>query len=253
MDFGLLPADILRLILPSHGKAACIAAQVCTSWRAFIQSQLLSSEGTIQTLPQWCIRWQIADLSEANFSFSTLCIIQPQLLHYADVFGRNGEKLPEKAVNIVTHPDMAKHIRSLLDSESISFFPRRSFADPVNCWNNVALMEVFFGDDLTRMESWWSRVEARLDSKQHGAVILRTLRFGSTWCNLLHHASLLSSEVVPPHHELPYFLSHLNICSLAFFIYFTMVSAVVENPAVENIRGIVHASVTCKMMVLLRS
>jgi hypothetical protein len=201
MDFGSLPPEILRLILPSHGKAACIAAQVCSSWRTFIQCQLLQTEAAPQSLPNWCRRWQISNLSEANFAFATLSHIRPQILRFADIYGSNGERLSELDINHL-NPTNHIHLGLPMDAGSFRFFTESSLADDSSCWKNVALMELFFGDDLDRMESWWLLVEHRLSTKPFGAPILGSLRFGSSWQNLYHHASLLSSEVVRTLHHL---------------------------------------------------
>ena len=185
MDFASLPAEILRLILPSHGKAACIAAQVCSSWRTFLRSQLLS---------HWCRRWQIADFLQANFAFATLCRMQPQLSRFATLYHNNGELFTDAN----TTPEVvANHLQLGLPLEAapFQFFIAQS-CDELCCWNNVALMEFAFGDDLDRLESWWLLLEARLAAKQHGVPILESLRFGSSWQNLYSHASLLSPEVV---------------------------------------------------------
>jgi hypothetical protein len=222
------------LILPSHGKAACIAAQVCSSWRTFIQCHLLQTQAAPQSLPNWCRRWQILSLSEANFAFATLSHIRPQILRFADIYGSNGERLSELDMN---HLNPTNHINLGLpmDAESFRFFTELSFADDSSCWKNVALMELFFGDDLERMESWWLLVEHRLSTKPFGASILGSLRFGSSWQNLYHHASLLSSEVVLslPHfapqqgafHRLIRFPSpHFSVCRLVFSTFSTMAS-----------------------------
>lgn len=215
MDFGSLPPEILRLILPSHGKAACIAAQVCSSWRTFIQCHLLQTQAAPQSLPNWCRRWQISSLSEANFAFATLSHIRPQILRFADIYGSNGERLSELDMN---HLNPTNHINLGLpmDAESFRFFTELSFADDSSCWKNVALMELFFGDDLERMESWWLLVEHRLSTKPFGAPILGSLRFGSSWQNLYHHASLLSSEVVL---SLPHFAPQQGAFHRLIFLF----------------------------------
>ena len=195
MDLGSLPAEILRLILPSNGKAACIAAQVCSSWRTFLQSQLLSPHGSARLLPHWCQRWQIADLAEANLAFATLCRMQPQLSRFATLYRSNGEVLNDADM---TRDAVSNHLQLglPLDAASFQFFTARSFTGDTCSWNNVALMEFTLGDDLDRLESWWLLVEARLAAKQHGDAILKSLRFGSSWLNLHSHASLLSPEVI---------------------------------------------------------
>ena len=195
MDFASLPAEILRLILPSQGKALCVAAQVCSSWRAFVQSHLLRSDGAPQSLPHWCRRWQISDVSEANFAFATLCRIRPQLLRFADVYGSDSDLLSELHMS---PQDIANHINlgQPIGAQSPRFFTSLSVADNLNCWKNVALMELHFGDDLERIESWWLQVEARLNSKPLAAFVLQSLRFGSSWQNLYSHALLLSPEVI---------------------------------------------------------
>jgi hypothetical protein len=194
MDFASLPIDILRLILPSHGKGACIAAQVCSSWRTHIKSQLLQYESSGQNLPNWCHRWQVADLSEANFAFGTMCRIQPKLLRLAEVYNSKGLILGDLDISI---QDVVNHIRlgQAMDPKSFQFFTPQSLAGDSVAWYNVALMELCFGDDLDRMEAWWLCVENRLSAKEHGAAILQTLRFGSTWQHLYSHASRLSPEV----------------------------------------------------------
>ncbi len=199
MDIGSLPSEILRLILPSHGKAVCIAAQVCSSWRAFLRSQLRSHHGSPQLLPHWCQRWQIADLAEANFALATLCRMQPKLSRFATLYRSDGELLTEADMT----PDAISNHLQLglpLDTASFRFFTARSFSGDACCWNNVALMEFTFGDDLDRLESWWLLVEARLASKPHGDAILKSLFFGSSWLNLYRNASLLSPEVITTPH-----------------------------------------------------
>lgn len=194
MDFGSLPTDVLRLILPIQGKAACIAAQVCSSWRSHIKSQLLGYDIGGQSLPNWCRRWQVADLSEANFAFGTLCRIQPQLLQQADVYNSSGQVLGNRDLSF---QDVINHVQlgQAIEPTVFQFFTSQSLAGDSICWNNVALMEHSFGDDLDRMESWWMLVEGRLNTKEHGLSILQTLRFGSTWQHLYNHASRLSPEV----------------------------------------------------------
>jgi hypothetical protein len=224
MHFGSLPVEILSLILPSHGKGACVAAQVCSSWRAFVQSQLLQVVAADPSLPMWCRRWQIADRSEANFAFATLCRINPHLLRFADVYDADDVLLSELDHKTL---DVANHIQLGLPvgDNSFQFFTAGSFSSNSKCWNNLALFEFFFGDDLHRIESWWMLVETRLNAKQHGAFVLHSLNFGSTWQNLYSHAPLLSPEVIPtPHtlhfHATPFtrsFSSFVQACFLYLF------------------------------------
>jgi hypothetical protein len=260
MDFGSLPSEILRLILPSQGKAACVAAQVCSSWRTFLQSHFLQCDGASQSLPNWCLRWQISDLSEANFAFATLCRIQPQLLHFADAYGHDGELLTALDTASVRHQDISNHILlgQPMDASSFRFFNSLSVAE--SNWKNVALMELWFGDDRARMESWWLLVEARLHAKQHAAFILQSLRFGSSWQNLYRHASLLSPEVIPtPPRASLFARQHAPLTAsfafyrLAFCICFTMDRATVlratHDLTVKRNLGTGHLSKACKATV----
>ena len=238
MDFGSLPVDILRLILPSHGKPACIAARVCSSWRTHIQSQLLQPEGNDRSLPNWCHRWQVADLSEANCAFGTLCRMHPHLLRFADVYNSSGELLSDpdaSQLGIFNHVQLGQ----AMDPKLFQFFTAQSIAGDSSCWNNLALMERCFGDDLDRMESWWLCVEARLNTKQHGAPILQSLRFGSTWQHLYNHASRLSPEVTLTRffsalqHDAFYILiSYFQACFL--YLFHNGQSKASDNPGADR-------------------
>ena len=222
MHFGSLPVEILSLILPSHGKGACVAAQVCSSWRAFVQSQLLQVVAADRSLPMWCRRWQIADRSEANFAFATLCRINPHLLRFADVYDADDVLLSEldhKTLDVANHIQLGHPV----GDNSFQFFTAGTFSSNSKCWKNLALFEFFFGDDLQRIESWWMLVETRLNAKQHGAFVLHSLNFGSTWQNLYNHAPLLSPEVILTPHTLHFnatpFTHSFSSFTQACFLY----------------------------------
>jgi hypothetical protein len=120
--------------------------------------------------------------------------MHPHLLRFADVYNSSGELLSDpdaSQLGIFNHVQLGQ----AMDPKLFQFFTAQSIAGDSSCWNNLALMERCFGDDLDRMESWWLCVEARLNTKQHGAPILQSLRFGSTWQHLYNHASRLSPEV----------------------------------------------------------
>jgi hypothetical protein len=253
MYFGRLPVEILHLILPSHGKGAHIVAQVCSSWRAFVKSQLLHAEAPDQALPRWCRRWQIANRSEANFALATFCRMNPHLLRFADVYDANDVRLSE-----LEKSDVFNHIQLGLPvvDDSFHFFTAGSFPSNLQCWNNLALFEFLFGDDIQRIESWWMLVETRLNAKEHGAFVLHTLNFGSTWQNLYKHALLLSPEVSLTHHTLRFDAifftgSFFHTCRLAACIYFTTVSAMVHHLPllVKHSLGTDLSSTLCKKPV----
>ena len=255
MHFGSLPVEILSLILPSHGKGACVAAQVCSSWRAFVQSQLLQVVAADRSLPMWCRRWQIADRSEANFAFATLCRINPHLLRFADVYDADDVLLSEldhKTLDVANHIQLGHPV----GDNSFQFFTAGTFSSNSKCWKNLALFEFFFGDDLQRIESWWMLVETRLNAKQHGAFVLHSLNFGSTWQNLYKHALLLSPEVSLTHHTLRFDAifftgSFFHTRRLAACIYFTTVSAMVHHLPllVKHSLGTDLSSTLCKKPV----